>query len=293
MFNENQKQSVGEQGFAIQVNGDLTIHQNDAAQLRTIFEELFKEGFPRQSAVAYEAGRSNVQELAVAVVDESQRANYPVSIERLGNPDVHASLYDAINLTGRRGQAANPKLLAQLLVMRMYDQPTPLLDVVMSEAIQVVPKLTKPQLAFLVLLHARNGTIPDPLTYERLETLGRAAAPFMQDAKDLAAVNLAHLQYSGALAMSVGPTGMLILSDDAGVLGELFKSFLGRLPLSNVDEFTQTLKELAPTYYMLAAQWQVQKGMDSVLTSVGRLIALTLMMPALGYRPEELEQLLS
>ena len=168
VFNENQKQSVGEHGFAIQVNGDLTIQQNDPAQLRTMFEDLFKEGFPRQSAVAYEAGRSNVQELAVAIVDESQRANYAVSIDRLGNPDVHASLCDAINLTGRRGQAANPKLLAQLLVMRMYDQPTPLLDVVMSEAIQVVPKLTKPQLAFLVLLHARNGTIPDPLTYERV-----------------------------------------------------------------------------------------------------------------------------
>ncbi|MFA9287432.1 LPO_1073/Vpar_1526 family protein [Comamonas sp. SY3] len=272
VLGKSQDQTVGENSTALQAGRDIHYHGLSLADVQTACAFFMENNFPRLQEAARVKAEENVREFALKISEDLQKEAVKVLVEKFTDPDVQATMNDAVKACARKGEAASPEVLSRLLVHRMEDN-TPFLDTVLGEAVTVVPKLSKSQLAFLAyVLISRYVSLVFP-SFAMLEHMGRSALPIAQPGFGLSLPQKLHLQYAGTVTVNSFRGG--------DIYENLYEAYGNRLDVKSVDELKNVLKFYCPSFSILMENFAANKLYEVDLTSVGYAIAITLLRPSL------------
>lgn len=276
LLSGQQAQSVGVHGVALQAARDINVHGLSLADVQTACSNFFENNFPRLQQAAFQLAEANVRDFAQRMTLELERDAAKVLVEKFTDPDVQAAMNDAVKACARRGAAASPDVLAKLIVQRMAVASTPFIDVVLSEAVTVVPKLTPEQMAYLALVHTAKGVGLDVGHFVALQEMAELALPVIAPGVALSRAQREHLAYAGALSLS----GLSIEQD---MYVGTYKRYKDDHPtIEDVEAWKTGLSKHAPAFNQLIGYWDVSSIASANLTSVGQAIAITLLSPAYG-----------
>jgi hypothetical protein len=266
MLGDKQEQSVNSGSTAIQAGRDVyyglsvtEVRDLCALFLRTNFPELREEA--RRTAEEYVKTFARILEQKL-VTDAAS-----IVLEKLREPDVQAAINDAVQASARKGAAANPIILSTLISERVAKNTNNYKDIVISEAVQVVPKLTSPQVALISFVHAvMSSTVNNISNVAALEDFGQRALLFSSQGFGLSESQKQHIQYTGAASINY------ILNVD--IYDAYAKQVYPHLGFSDGVALKSALVTQAPSYAKLLDQFTADRLYGVQLTSVGQAIAI-------------------
>lgn len=265
MFGDKQGQQVGNGAIAVQAGGNVNIGPS-IREMREVFELLLQANFPvlreEARAAATESANDFIRKMERKIIDSSAR----IDPARFRDPDVQATMNDAVQASARRGASANQDVLCELISQRISTQADSYKDIVISEAVQVVPKLTSQQISALTLVHfVRHIRVLGDQPLLQHEALAKELAPFCAAAENISESQKAHIQYTGA--------GLYIGGFTSEPYENLFEDYKDR-GFADVAALKASISA-CPAVEGLYEQFVRNKLGSMNLTSVGQAIALT------------------
>lgn len=274
MIGDNQE--VGDGSLAVQARGNVYVDLHPGlsiADVREISELVFERNFPRLRDEALAIARQNVEILVTRLEARLAQSQSEMDIDRLRQPDVQASLNDAVQVAARRGNRTDFNLLSELVCTRLKPGTSDFIALVNEEAIRILSKLTSEQLAFLGLAIAikLRPTIVEKI--EALESYALKVWPVVQRGTDLDMVQIGYLTSIGVASPEV-----FSYADQWAQLQQNFPS----IPGISQD----AIRKHAPC---LAAIYDQHKNVTRCrINAVGQLLGAFVLAPAVGH-PEPIE----
>lgn len=275
MLGDKQDQTVDGGSTAIQAGGDVHYHGLSVVEVRELCTLFLRNNFPQLREEARQTAEQYVRDFASQL--ESRLVNDAASIvlDKFREPDVQAAINDAVQASARKGAAANPALLSTLIAERVSKQSSDYKDVVISEAVNVIPKLTPPQIALISFVHfVKSITINGLPNVAALEPFGQIALRFSSLGFDLSDSQKHHIQYTGACSINS------ILGGD--IYDALRTSAYSYLGFADAPAFKSAIASQAPSFAALLNQFDKEQLFSCNLTSVGQAIAIANISNYLG-----------
>jgi len=269
-LNAGTNQKVSNGSTAIQAQGDVTITNGLSAQdVKVIFELLFENQFPKIQEIARQQALINGNEFQAKVISDLHENSKRIITGKFKDPDVQALLNDALISASRKGEKSHPELLSKLIVEKVSSGNSDLKDIVITEAIGVIPKLTREQIALMcgvfilkeVTMSANLGEVIYFLSNFHDKFEKRFGLEF-----NLSNANINHISYTGACNYNN------FMSVDA------FDIYLGKynnFGATNKVEAQEKLKAVAPSIHNFLEKINTPTLGGITLTSVGLAIAIT------------------
>ena len=281
MKSEKQEQKVGSDSTAIQAGGDVTITQNkglSVAEVKELCLLFLRENFPILREEARKEAKSNVQKFAVSLESKIIERSEDILFEKFADPDVQAAINDAVQANARKGEKSNPSILVDLIIERTSSTTDDFRDIVLSEAITVVSKLTKPQISYLSFIqYMRNMRVKDLNHISLLEPRSKAILLAVSESFNLSNSQKQYIQYTGACS---------ILSV-VGVGVNIYDVWMNRhykyMKYTDIEKFKSDLTSLSPSSKTLLDVFdEDNKNSVITLTSVGQAIAIANLSTIVG-----------
>lgn len=276
---EKQRQDVKNDGVAIQAGGDVTLHQTNGLSVSEVKELcllFLQDNFPVLREEAIKAAQENVQKFAQTLEEKIIERSEKIVFEKFADPDVQATINDSVQNSARKGEKAHPSILVNLITERASKGTSNFQDIVISEAVTIVPKLTKEQMSYLSFIQYMTNTtfIVDDIS--KLEGYSKAILSIVTSGFKLTETQKTHLQYLG-----VG-TRSQIKSESIYMIW--MKYAYKELGYSNLENFKNDLAKNSPSSKILldAFDKDVNGGGRIILTSVGQAIAIAELSTVLG-----------
>ena len=271
MPDNKQEQKVGSESTAIQAGGDITIIQNNglsAAEVKELCLQLLRENFPVLREEAIKAAEKNVRKFAASLESQIIERSEEIVFEKFADPDVQATINDAVKASARRGEKANPSVLVDLITERASSSTNDFKDIVISEAVTVVPKITKPQIAYLSFIHYMTNMNVQKLEHiSKLEPYSVSALSVVSEGFNLSYSQKRHLEYAGTCSIA----HMMSVDIYSGWMNQLYK-YMG---YTNLEEFKSDISAFSPASKILLDTFDKDSKEGEVrLTSVGQAIAI-------------------
>lgn len=266
MLGDKQQQTTESGSTALQAGRDINITGLSVSEVRELCILFLRDNFPQLREEAKRTAEEQVRAFATGL--EARLANDAASIalEKFREPDVQAAINDAVQASARRGTAANPTILSTLISERVARNTNDYKDMVLSEAVHVVPKLTGQQIALLSFVHCVRSMIYQGLPHiNALEQVGRVALAFSSPGFGLSESQKQHLQYAGAASIN-----NILGGDIFDIQRQEYKYF----GIADAASFKSALRTGAPSYLRLLEQFTTDNLFAISLTSVGQAIAL-------------------
>lgn len=191
------RKQITDGSSGIQADGNVTINNYGMtlAEVREIFDYLFNENFPKMQALrrAYDNVLLLFRELEAQFPDRYAE----IDPDKFKDPDVQFTLNDAVRETAKRGDAANIDLLVNLIFERVSKDNSDLLDLTCSEAIKIVPRLTRPQidlLSVVLLLYFEYNSVANITAVSDYEPIFQMAHPLVKSASGLSRWDMGYLE---------------------------------------------------------------------------------------------------
>lgn len=265
MLSDKQEQTVGDGGFAIQAKGNITFQGPSPEHIDQMVKIFMVNNFPRLREEAQQAAEEHVNKLGETLKATLAASIEKIKVEKLADPDVQATINDAVQASARRGEKANPELLCSLIAERISSNENEFNDIVISEAVRVVGHLTKEQISFLSLITFVKTMSFNLSTLRQLEIAMQKAFMACGAGFRIKSSQTMHLIYTGA-AFHRALGG-----------GDIYRETMTRYPhlgYSDVEKFKQELDENAPTWKILLNAYEELRGFQFHLTGVGRAIGI-------------------
>lgn len=196
MLNKDQNQEVGAGALAIQAGGNVIVGIS-VADARAIALDVAKATFFELTGAARDTMSARVEEITEKVISQLER-DYPEGLKKAVDPDFQHALYTVQKNYGRTGDADLGELLVDLLVDRSKQDKRDILQIVLNESLEIVPKLTSGQVANLSMLflccYTTNGGVVND---EQLGLYFDKNILPLADALVKKASSFQHLQYTG------------------------------------------------------------------------------------------------
>lgn len=279
MLGDKQEQEVGPEGTGIQAGRDVNITQNvgvSVEDVRDICLLVFRENFPVLQAEAMKTAESNVRKFAASLESKIIKNSKQVVLEKFADPDVQAAINDAVKASARKGEKSNPSLLVDLIAERVSVSTDDYKDMVISEAITVVPRLTKQQIAYLSFIQymtRMNIQLTDHIS--QLEPFSQIALSVVSAGFDLSESQKRHIEYAGACSI----LHMMSVNIYDGWMNKLYK----RMGYTEIEKFKSDLATFSPSSKTLLDVFDKDsKGGEVALTSVGQAIAIANLSTKMG-----------
>ena len=276
MPENKQEQKIGSESTAIQAGGDVNIIQNSglsAAEVKELCLQLLRENFPILREEAIKEAERNVQKFATSLESQIIERSEKIILEKFTDPDVQATINDAVKSSARRGEKANPSLLVDLITERASSSTNDFKDIVISEAVTVVPKITKSQIAYLSFIHYMTSMSFQRLKHiSELELYSAPALSVVSEGFNLSSSQKKHLEYAGTC--SIGHA--LSVDIYSGWMNQAYK-YMG---YTNLEKFKSDISTFSPTSKILLDTFDKDSKEGEVrLTSVGQAIAIANLSP--------------
>lgn len=181
MINQNQK--AGDNSTNIQSAGDVSIGLS-YTDTKEMMLDVFKDNFLQLSNIAMETATDRVGELSEKILKRLEEEG-SIVFNKAQDPDFQYSLYSIQKEYAKTGDEELGDLLINLLIDKSKQDDRNLLQIVLDEALNVAPKLTKDQLSLLSLMFSvKNTTYTHVRTLDDLgEMFDNYIKPFLDDIK--------------------------------------------------------------------------------------------------------------
>lgn len=261
----NQDQNVGDGAIAVQAARDVNIGMS-FTEVRELCQLFLQNNFPalraEAKAVAEEHVRLFSEKLEQRIVDAAAQ----IDPNKFRDPDVQACLNDAVLAAARRGDAANPDVLCTLVTERISAQASSFKDIVLSEAVQVVPKLTAQHISLLCLTFlVQSVSFAGVMRLSDLEQAAQLVKPLVGSCAGLSLAQKQHVQYAGACAYL-----NITMTDPYQSIWKTYERF-GH---ADIDSFKAELRAVAPTFVEIINSYSNNQLWCITPTSVGQAIAI-------------------
>lgn len=267
MLGDKQQQTTESGSTAIQAGRDVNITGLSVSEVRELCSLYLRDNFPQLQAEARRAAEEQVRVFAAGLEARLAQDAASIAFEKFCDPDVQASINDAVQASARRGQAAHPEILSSLISERVTKKSSEYKDIVISEAIHVVPRLTGKQIALLAFVHSVRSMVYRGLTDIRgLEQIGRNGLLFSSPAFGLSESQKRHLEYAGAAS---------VIDIYGGDIFEMQQGEYKHLGFKDGTALKTAIAANAPSYLRLLEQFATDNLFSVSLTSVGQAIALS------------------
>lgn len=267
MLGDKQQQATESGSTALQAGRDINISGLSVSEVRELCILFLRVNFPQLREEARQAAEEQVQAFATNL--EARIANDAafIALEKFREPDVQAAINDAVQASARRGVAASPDVLSALISERVAKNTNDdYKDLVLSEAVHVVPRLTVRQIALLSFVHLVKSMMFQKLSnISALEQIGRVALHFSSPSFGLSESQKKHLQYAG-VALVIHIFGGDVFDSQ----NKMYKYF----GIADGAAFKAALASDAPSYLRLLEQFTTDNLFAVNLTSVGQAIAI-------------------
>lgn len=270
------KQKIEKNAFGIQGGRDISVDKltvnmssMSVADVKDVCLLVFNDNFPRLREEAQVAARLNVDKLIPVIEKKISDHIANIDLSRLANPDIQASLNDAVQAVARKGAALDIDLLGELIATRLRSDSTEFLSIVAEECIQVLPKLTSKQLAFIALsigLSIRR-TYPPITSIRELEEDAKVLLPFVENGFGLSRGEKLHI-----ISLGVAINQIFAYEGKWATLCSKF-DFLKHIP-----NYIEAVRSEAPTYSLILDKYKEVEGLE--LTTVGRFIGCIVLAQA-------------
>lgn len=191
------KQKSGDESVNLQAGGNIVVgvSYQDARQIAL---DVYKANAVELAAAAKQAAIARAEELTDRFLGELKDKNAS-AVSQASRPDFQIALLEAQKSYARTGDKELAGVLVDLLVNRTKQEPRSLREIVLTESLQVVPRLTVAQIniisAIFLLRYTENQLVAN------VEHLGqwfdRYMAPLLSSLGKADSV-YRHLVYSGA-----------------------------------------------------------------------------------------------
>jgi len=195
-----EKQTVGDNSLGVQAGNNVVIHVTNtgltAADVREICLLLFKENFPHLKAEAVEAAKANVDAYIPILESRIKASIDKIDFQKLAEPDIQASINESVQAAAKKGEKADLGILSELVTARMRSDTPEFLSLVAEEAIRLIPRLTKQQVAFVTLCHYLTSVKHEGLSnIDQLENFAKAFFHLFKEGFAISQPNILHLEY--------------------------------------------------------------------------------------------------
>ena len=279
MIGKKQNQNVNTEGTGIQAGRNVQITQNfglSISEVRDVCREYFRSTFPALQEEAKRVAEENVENFAKALEEKLIDRAGDVVLDKLADPDVQGGIRDAVLGSARRGKEANTETLVDLIAERVSSSSSDFLDLVISEAISIVPKLTHAQICHLSFIHFLTRTgIPNLARLEQLEPLAQQVLPAVADGFEISSSQRWHMEYAGVCSIAE------FMNVD--IYDGWMKNHCNHLGYTDVAKFKKDIGIASPTSkILLDAYDKWWRKSEVTLTSVGQAIAIANLSTTMG-----------
>ena len=268
-----QDQVVENNSTAIQAGGDVHYHGLSFNEVRELCTLFLRENLPRLRAEAQQVAEQRVQEFSGMLVEKVIDNASSVLINKFSDPDVQASVNDAVIASAKKGQGAHPGVLSTLITQRLASDSTEYDDIVLAEAILIVPKLTKKHLTAISLVYLVTSALDGEFeSLASLDDFGKEVTPYLNNASPLLEKERQHIVHTGALTI---PMQNLADAWDylPTVVGVSPRKFAKRNSQQYVD-FVKRVRSEASTFARLLENYQEFRFNRYGISGVGEAIAV-------------------
>lgn len=206
MLNKNEIQG-GDESTNIQHSQNVTVNNTHNYGLtytdaKEIALDVFKTNFYQLSKEAASIAKQRAEEITDKFLNELKE-QLPDGISQMNQPDIQYALFTVQKEYARTGDKELLENLVNILVDRVAANERSLLQIVLNESLDVLPKLTNEQLDILSLVfllrYSRRLNISNIEDFKNY--LLESIIPFMVDAKEES--NYQHLEFTGCGSVSV------------------------------------------------------------------------------------------
>jgi len=235
-----------------------------------------KDNFPALRNEAIREAEVNVREFAQELEEKIVQNAQFITLDKFKDPDVQAAINDAVQASARRGKKANTNVLVDLITERASVSVSDFKDIVLSEAVLVVPKLTKEQISYLSFIHYMTHCGRNGLQHvSQLEPFSRMALNAVSAGFNLSDSQKRHIQFAGTCSI-VSVTQIDIYEGWTNTL------FTG-LGYKDKEKFKSDVAQFSPITKILLEEFDKDsKGGAVTLTSVGQAIAIANLSKSIG-----------
>ncbi|MDP5147778.1 hypothetical protein ORI98_15155 [Shewanella sp. ULN5] len=277
MLGKSQDQKVAENSTAIQATGNVTVNNGlSVAEVKELCLLFLKDNFPALREEAIREAEGNVREFAQELEQKIVQNAQFITLEKFKDPDVQAAINDAVQSSARRGKKANTSVLVDLISERASVSSSDFKDIVLSEAVNVVPKLTREQISYLSFIHYMTHCGRNGLQHvSQLEPFSIMALNAVSAGFGLSDSQKRHIQFAGTCSIM----SMMHIDIYDGWINSLFKS----LGYTDKEKFKSDVAQFSPSTKKLLEEFDKDsKGGQVTLTSVGQAIAIANLSKSLG-----------
>lgn len=266
-----QDQNVSGSGFAVQAQRDAIINNglsvSDVKELTGLFLD---KHLPALRAEAAETARKQANEFMNEFVKKLSLPN-SVTAEAFSKPDSQACFNEALSSSAEKGDQIDLEFLASLVVRRLEVDKDPLMKLVYEEAINVTPKLTSTQIAFIVFVHHVTNIGLADATIAMLDRDAQMLLPLVKPSYGLSKANKDYLVSKGILNVA-NARGL-----DATSIRERYRS-----RVSDYPKVAAEVQSRYPNFWEFTERCAENSIVVCTLTTTGMLIALSAMEPVYG-----------
>jgi len=270
MLNRDQQQVVEGGSIAQQAGRDIVNVQQgvSVAEVTVLFDFLWKNNFPVVIEEARRIAQENARAFAAEFSRQLEGRQHLIDVKKFADPDVQATISDAVKASARRGEAANPVVLASLVAERLSADADNYMEIVFSESVLVVPRLTPAQISLLSLvIFVSNMKFVEGLRWEDIERVSEVVLPLFEPAFGMPSSQKRHILYAGA--------AMVLSKNDVHMGVNLYQTKAADYNhLCNGVPFSVAVHQHAPSYAKILDQYIKDKLQMVTLNSVGQAIAL-------------------
>lgn len=152
LFGDTQSQEVSENSIAIQAGRDLNIGLS-YRDVKEICVDLIEANYPILREEARQISMRYVEEFGGKFFERLQSENSEITQEKLKDPDVQAAITTSVVHVARMTEKSHQEVLCELLVEKFKNNEDEK-NLLLNDAIEVMTKITKNQLLFLVLINS-------------------------------------------------------------------------------------------------------------------------------------------
>jgi len=249
MWFNRRNQTGGSGSTNIQVE-HMNVHGLSATEARQIALDVFNANFYKLSEEAAQLAARRAEEMIDKFLSELESQS-PESVNNMNDPDLQYVLFNAQMEYARSGDEELGDRLVQLLIERTKEKERTLKQIVLNEAMTVLPKLTESQMNILTFAFLNKRLIfQGVLSHPQLITsLTKYVTPFL--ISPIPSENdFLHLEYLGCVELERLATNELGATYRTGYSGLFSKGFnmetlRGYIPEYGPDiDLTEKIKTL-------------------------------------------------
>ena len=183
----------------------------------------------------------------------------PELISKTADPDIRYGVYEVQKNHARRGDDSIAEVLIETLVRRTCTNDCSIQELVLNEALNVIPKITIEQMNILTILFLVRYT---SMKWS-LEALVELFLPFMDTLNiEKGDISFQHLQYASCISISMGEISFE-------------RAVKGKIPCLDTEENVRLVIQSNKIMETLSSVWNNSQYKHASLTSVGITIAIS------------------